>query len=49
MSEFKLTYFNRAGRAELTRLIFVQSGTKFHDERIETADWPKVKRELFSC
>ena len=43
MSDFKLTYFNVAGRAELIRLIFAKSGTAFEDERIEFADWPARK------
>jgi len=43
MSDFKLTYFNVKGRAELTRLIFAKSGTPFEDERIEFADWPARK------
>lgn len=46
MCDFKLTYFNAAGRGELTRLIFVKSGTKFEDIRIEAADWPKHKATM---
>lgn len=46
MSDFKLTYFNVTGRAELTRLIFVKSGTQFEDERIEFADWPAKKATM---
>jgi len=46
MADFKLTYFNAGGRAELTRLIFAKSGTKFEDERIEFADWPKKKAKM---
>ncbi len=43
MADFKLTYFNVCGRAELTRLIFAKSGTAFEDDRIEFADWPAIK------
>lgn len=43
MADFKLTYFNVCGRAELTRLIFAKSGTAFEDDRIEFADWPAKK------
>jgi len=43
MADFKLTYFNVCGRAELIRLIFGKSGTAFQDNRIEFADWPAKK------
>ena len=43
---FKLTYFDAEGRAELTRLIFTKAGQKFEDERINFDDWEKVKGEL---
>jgi len=46
MSEFKLTYFNVCGRAELTRLIFAKSATPFQDDRIEFADWPARKATM---
>ena len=46
MAEFKLSYFNVSGRAELTRLIFAASDTKFEDERIEFSDWPAKKGEI---
>lgn len=41
MSDYKLTYFNGKGRAEITRLIFAAAGQKYTDERL--ADWPKGK------
>lgn len=41
MSNYKLTYFNGRGRAELTRLIFHAVGQSFIDERI--TDWPGHK------
>jgi len=40
---FKLTYFDAEGRAELTRLIFTKAGQKFEDERVNFDDWEKVK------
>ena len=45
MADYKLTYFNLSGRAELTRLIFAKSGTAFEDDRIEFAEWPARKGE----
>lgn len=44
MPEYKLTYFNGRGRAEITRLIFAAAGQKYTDERI--SDWPKGKEGL---
>jgi len=46
MGDFKLTYFNLRARGELPRLIFVKSGTKFTDERIEMTDWPNKKASM---
>ena len=43
MGKMKLTYFNLRGRAELSRLILAQAGEDYIDERIERADWPKLK------
>jgi hypothetical protein len=34
MSSLKVTYFNAAGRAELTRLLFKIGGVAFEDERL---------------
>jgi hypothetical protein len=34
MSSLKVTYFNAAGRAELTRLLFKIGGIAFEDERL---------------
>lgn len=42
-STYKLTYFNLRGRAEVARLIFAATGTAYTDDRVETADWPKLK------
>lgn len=41
MSDYKVTYFNSKGRAEISRLILAAAGQKFTDERV--ADWPKGK------
>ena len=41
--KMKLIYFNARGRAELARLILAQAGEAYDDERIEGADWPKLK------
>jgi len=46
MSDFKLVYFNVAGRAELIRLIFAKAGTPFDEERIEFPDWPARKASM---
>ena len=43
MPEYKLTYFNLRGRAELSRLIFAYAGQKFQDVRLEPEQWPEFK------
>ena len=43
IGKMKLIYFNARGRAELARLILAQAGEAYDDERIEGADWPKLK------
>ncbi|NXK37852.1 HPGDS synthase, partial [Piprites chloris] len=43
MPQYKLTYFNLRGRAEISRYLFAYSGQKYEDHRIEAADWPKIK------
>ncbi|XP_048797231.1 hematopoietic prostaglandin D synthase [Lagopus muta] len=43
MPNYKLTYFNLRGRAEISRYIFAYSGIKYEDHRLEVADWPKIK------
>ena len=42
-ANYKLTYFNNKGRAELTRLLFAQAGVEYEDNRIEGSDWPTLK------
>lgn len=39
----KLTYFNMRGAAEKIRLAFILNGVEFEDDRVEFADWPKLK------
>ena len=41
--KYKLIYFTRTGRAEMTRLMFAAAGVKYEDERITLKDWPKLK------
>lgn len=41
MPNFKLTYFNGRGRAEISRLIFAVAGAPYEDIRIK--DWPNGK------
>ena len=43
MPQYKLTYFNVRGRAELIRLILAQAGVPYEDKRIVGEDWPKLK------
>ncbi|XP_044912030.1 hematopoietic prostaglandin D synthase isoform X2 [Felis catus] len=46
MPNYKLTYFNMRGRAEIIRYIFAYLDIKYEDHRIEQADWPEVKSNL---
>jgi glutathione S-transferase len=43
MTNYKLTYFNGRGRAELSRLIFAAAGAQFTDERL--TNWPTGKED----
>lgn len=43
MSQYKLTYFNGRGRAELARLLFAVAGVQYEDIRIEKDAWPQLK------
>lgn len=43
MSDYKLTYFDGLGLAELIRLIFVQAEVSFKDVRIDDKDWDTIK------
>lgn len=46
MPNYKLTYFNMRGRAEIIRYIFAYLDIKYEDHRIEQADWPEIKSTL---
>ena len=43
MSQYKLTYFNIRGRAELIRLILTQAGVQYEDKRITKEEWGELK------
>ena len=43
MSQYKLTYFNGRGRAELIRLILAQAGIQYEDNRISKEEWGELK------
>ena len=39
----RLTYFDGAGRAELSRLILAAAGIAYEDRRIDAQDWKELK------
>lgn len=41
----RLTYFDGAGRAELSRLILAAAGIEFEDRRIDSQDWKELKQD----
>lgn len=43
MPQFKLTYFDGPGRAELIRLIFAAAKVDFEDHRFGFDEWAKIK------
>ena len=44
MPQYKISYFNIRGRAELPRLILVKNGVEFEDFRVDyDKDWPAFK------
>ncbi|XP_073446056.1 hematopoietic prostaglandin D synthase [Dendrobates tinctorius] len=45
MSNYKLTYFNFRGRAEIIRYLLAYTNTEFEDHRIDYKDWPAQKDE----
>ncbi|XP_061427182.1 hematopoietic prostaglandin D synthase [Lethenteron reissneri] len=46
MPTYKLTYFNLKGRAELSRYIFAYGDIKYEDQRVDQAEWAKIKPTL---
>lgn len=43
MPNYKLTYFNSRGKAEIIRLLFAEANAKYEDVRLDRADWPNLK------
>lgn len=43
MPNYKLTYFDFRGRAEIIRYLFAFTNTEYEDHRIEFKDWPSHK------
>jgi prostaglandin-H2 D-isomerase / glutathione transferase len=43
MVQYKSTYFDGRGRAELSRLIFAAAGVQYEDVRIDHEKWPTIK------
>jgi glutathione S-transferase len=41
MPNYKLTYFDGRGRAEVVRMLFTAGGVQFTDERVK--NWPTGK------
>ena len=43
MVEYKYTYFNGRGLAEINRYIFEAAGVPYEDVRLSWDDWPAIK------
>lgn len=43
MPDYKLTYFNGRGRAEIIRLIFAAAGVQYEDIRVDGQTWSTIK------
>jgi len=46
MPQYKLIYFNTAGRAELIRLLFAYADQEYEDFRFEHSQWPQFKLQM---
>ncbi|PIO66208.1 glutathione S-transferase protein [Teladorsagia circumcincta] len=46
MVQYKLTYFDGRGAAEVARQVFVLAGQNFTDVRLTHEEWPKHKAEM---
>uniref|UniRef100_A0A8W8LSQ5 Uncharacterized protein n=1 Tax=Magallana gigas TaxID=29159 RepID=A0A8W8LSQ5_MAGGI len=46
MKDYKLTYFDIRGKAEISRLLFAAAGVQYADDRIKRKDWPALKPSL---
>ncbi|KAK5974147.1 Glutathione S-transferase [Trichostrongylus colubriformis] len=46
MAQYKLTYFNGRGAAEIIRQLFVVAEKDYEDIRISGEDWPKHKAAM---
>jgi len=44
MAQYKLTYLNYRGRAELIRFILSQAGIDFEDCRIAPEEWQEYRK-----
>lgn len=43
---YKVIHFNFNGRGEPIRMLLTWGGIPFEDNRIEWADWPKIKPSM---
>lgn len=41
--KIRLTYFDGAGRAELSRLVMAAAGVQFEDRRVDSNQWMEIK------
>merc|ERR1712212_466633 len=46
MPDYKLTYLNMQGRAELARWCLAYGGIPYVDDRLEFSEWPARKKEM---
>lgn len=46
---YKLSYFNKRGGGEIIRLVFEAANVDYEDNRLEKAEWLKIKKGIFYC